>query len=138
MVCVESVHATLQLLLTQWEAAPTTVVLHVFVHVPQLESSLRRSTQTLLQIESFVGHDCPQDVPSQVAVPPLGAVHLVQVEPQALTSLATHLPPQRCVPPVHWQTPAMHCWVSTQALPHFPQFVVSVLKSTQLPGHVFG
>jgi hypothetical protein len=90
--------------------APVRAVVHFFAQVPQLLSSLWRSTQTLLQIESpAVVHDCAHEVPLHDTVPPVGAVHFVHEGPHALTSLATQVPPHRCVPPVHWQTLAMHC-----------------------------
>jgi len=42
-----------------------------------------------------VGQTPPHDVPSQVAVPPVGAVHGVQVVPQVMTSvLAAQVDPQ--------------------------------------------
>ena len=77
----------------------------------------------------------PQLVPLHVAVPCVGGVHCVQVEPHAFTSFATHEVPQKCVPVGHTQALATHCFPPVQAkpLPQPPQLLLSLVSSTQAP-----
>jgi hypothetical protein len=63
------------------------------------------------------------------------AVQLLQLAPHALPSLATHVPPHRCVPPVHWHVPFMQCFPLKQATPHPLQLLSSLVVSTQAPAH---
>jgi hypothetical protein len=76
--CVPDVHGTQDP--TQKGVAPP----HVVPQPPQLPVSLLSFTHTLLQgTAPAVVHVCPQLEPSQVALPPAGAVHAAHAGPQA-------------------------------------------------------
>jgi hypothetical protein len=108
--------------------------MHVTPHMPQLVASVASFTQALLQ-EVWPGavHVCTQPVPLQLTLPPLGAMHTTQLAPQALSSLATHVPPHECVPPVHWHEPPAQCCPPRHLEPHALQLPSSLVTSTQTP-----
>jgi hypothetical protein len=62
-------------------------------------------------------------------------VQLLQLAPQALTSFATHAPPQKWVPPVHWHAPLTQCLPPLHASPHPLQLLSSLVVSTHAPAH---
>jgi hypothetical protein len=75
-------------------------------HAPQFFGSFDRFAHALPQSMSPEGHEVPQDVPSQVAVPPVGAGHAVHDVPHDdVDVLLSHVEPQRCVPVGHAQWP---------------------------------
>jgi hypothetical protein len=80
-------------------------------------------------------HAKPQFVPSHVGVPWIGAEHIVQVAPHALTSLVTHIPPQKCVAPAHWHVLLTQCLPPVQASPHPLQLLSSFVVLTHAPPH---
>ena len=69
---------------------------------------------------------------AQVQLPFAHAVpgmHAMLQPPQCawFVCVSVQAPAQGVPPPVHVQTPFVHAWPATQALPHVPQFVVSVV-----------
>ena len=114
--------------------------LHMTPHAPQLELSVDVSIHAPEQRVKPALQVVPQPLLVQVAVP-LGALgHFVPHPPQLLISLlvSTHALPQRTKGRVHWklQVPeqtGIACGGALQAVPHLPQFEVSLLRLTQEP-----
>ena len=80
--------------------------LHELLHFPQFCGSDCSSTQASVQSASPVGQVGWHVVPSQLAVPPAGAMQGVQELPQLLTeALLWHVPLQACCPVGHAQLP---------------------------------
>lgn len=101
----------------------------VFAHVPQLNSSLPRSTQVPLQKARSAGH---KHFPLR-HVFPRGQVfpHEPQLRESKLVSV--HVPLHSSRPTRHEQFPLRQAVPSGQVFPHEPQFSRSTLVSVQVP-----
>lgn len=78
---------------------------------------------------------CTQFVPSHVTVPPVGAAHIVQLEPHALVSFATQAPLHRCCPLVHWHELLTQCDPPVHAVLQLLQWLSSLVRSTHALPH---
>jgi len=104
--------------------------------LPQLPGSVLSSTHEFPQTKSPpVVHACSHWVPLHETVPPLGCVQGVQLGPQAFVSFATHWPPHRCVPPVHWHMLPTQCSPPVHVVEHPPQWLSSFVSSTHAAPH---
>lgn len=110
---------------------------HCFPHVPQLVESVPRlvhnSAAPFTQSEAGLVHDGAQFVPLHETDPLVGAVHFVQLGPHALTSFATHCPPQACVVAGHWQDPDWHVVPPAHTAHDAPQCSGSLVASRHVP-----
>ncbi len=121
-----------QTLTGRFEHTPLLQVLsagQVFAHVPQLNSSLPRSTQVPLQKARPAGH---KHFPFRQSFP-RGQVfpHEPQLRESKLVSV--HVPLHSSRPTRHEQFPLTQAVPSGQAFPHEPQFSRSTLVSVQVP-----
>ncbi len=137
---------TPQALLAQPALPPLGGGLHVVPQVPQLPVSVVSSTQALPQSVRPVPVPQPirQAPAAQETSPPVGAAHELLQPPQLAASVCvlTQPPLQTLRLAVHWmpQTPAAHVAVPFvggpwHAVPHAPQWAMSVCVSTQLLPH---
>jgi hypothetical protein len=107
---------------------------HLFVHVPQLLTSVLSFTHAVPQTTfPTTLHACTQLVPLHVTVPPVGLAHIVQLGPHAATSFATHVPEHVRIPLAHWHEPTVQCWPPAHAFPHPLQLLSSLVSSTHAP-----
>jgi hypothetical protein len=115
-----------------WQVLPP---VHVLPQPPQLLLSVCVSTHALpqrLRLPQLV----PHDVPSQVALPPVGTGHAEHEVPhEPVDVLLEQVPLQSCVPlgqaqALLWQVlPPLH------AALHAPQFALLLARSTHEPPH---
>ena len=121
-----------------WHVFPP---VHTFPHDPQLLPSVCSLTHAPLQ---FVYDGprkppplqlMPHDVPLHVALPFAGTGHAVHDVPHGVAGalLATHDPPQLCLPEAQ-HPPVWHVPLS-QAFAHEPQLPLSVCSLTHAPLH---
>jgi hypothetical protein len=118
----------------------TRLPLHTLPQVPQFESSASVLTHAPEQRLNPVAHTVPQVLAAQVAVPFVTLGQAVPQAPQLFRSVlgSTQAAPQRMKGAVHWK-PQLVAQVGVplggalQIVPHFPQFEVSLPRSTQEP-----
>jgi hypothetical protein len=116
------------------------LVLHACPQPPQLFGSVAVLTQVPLVPSAAHRVSMPQFVPQvgfapwQVALPPRGAGHSMQLEPHELVDVelfGTHVPPQSWKPTGQTHVPSLHPIPPVQACPHVLQLFGSLENVTQ-------
>jgi hypothetical protein len=140
-----ALHVNVHALLTHAGCALATVVVHEFAHAPQLPRSFVVSTQLLPQRVGMPAGQLDTHIdPEHSGVPPLHAWPHI---PQWLASFVvlTQAPAHKENPPLHvklqtlaTQAGRAFAMLVVQALLHEPQFVVSLVVSTQVLPHRVG
>lgn len=118
-------------------AVPPVIAGHCWQLAPHCRMEV---SDTQLPLQSCVpaGHALTQLLPSQLTVPPSRVPWQgVQAVPHVLTSvLLTQLPLQACVPVGQVHLPLTHISPDEHIVPQAPQWLLSLVRSTQLLPHI--
>jgi hypothetical protein len=112
---------------------------HALPQTPQFTRSVVVSTHARLQFVSVAAH-VSEHIPLEQTswVPPGGSGMAAQLFPQVpqlagFDATLTHWPLHSVWPGGHRHAPLMHCSPPKQALPHAPQLLPSLVRSTHAP-----